>query len=129
MQQPLLTFDKIRVGTTYADRQWIVSRETAMAYCRLTGAQPDAIPATLLSMWTPPRICFQGWRIPEGGIHASQAWQSYRLIAVGEPIRHRAVAEQTFLRKERPYVVFVSEFTDTSDLPVARGTMTILWPT
>jgi len=125
--RPELTYDRIAVGEIYAEREIEVSSAAADAYAVAVGAKDS--PAFLLAAsWTVPRVSFSRWRVPPGGIHARQTWQSFRRVAPTAKVRLRTTAKEKFEVKARPYVVFESVLEDETGEPLARGEMTVLWP-
>ena len=124
---PELTYDRIAVGEIYAEREIDVSPDAAAAYASAVGA--EEVPAFLTAAsWTVPRVSFSKWRVPPGGIHARQTWQSSRPIVPGSRVRLRTTAKEKFESRSRPYVVFESVIEDGAGLLLASGEMTILWP-
>jgi len=140
-ERPELTFDQLNVGQCYVDRHIAVTAEIVDAYCAAIGtANPlyrdrgatqgvaeSIAPPSLLTMWTPPRVCFDDWRIPQGGIHTSQEWESRRPVRPGEVLRQRVHARDKYLRNERRYVVLETRFENASGELVAKGSMTLIW--
>lgn len=125
--RPLLTFDRITIGETYADREIDVSAAMVAAYATAVGAQ--SAPAYLMAAsWTVPRVSFSHWTVPAGGIHARQTWQGHQRIAAGSRVRVRTTAKEKYHSKSRPYVVFESVIEAAGGVQLARGEMTILWP-
>jgi hypothetical protein len=139
-EKPELTFDRITVGEIYAERRYVVEAATIAEYNRLTGAptrtRPSSagtpprliVPPTLLAMWTPPRICFDRWTIPVGGIHTGQEWIAHTEVVDGDVVILKVIAAKTFERNQRRVVVFESRFSDTDSRPIAEGRMTVIWP-
>lgn len=124
--RPELTFDRIVVGETYAEREIDVTQEMVAAYAAAVGAR--AAPACLMAAsWSVPRVSFLGWQVPGGGIHARQTWQSFRAVLPGSRVRLRTTACEKFHSKSRPYVVFETVLDDPAGV-LARGEMTVLWP-
>lgn len=139
---PELVFDRLEVGQVHCDRSVTVSPEIVRAYCAALGTDHDLYrghegggearealaPPTLLAMWTPPRVCFEGWTIPQGGVHTAQEWQSLRPVRAGETLRQRVTVGELLRHHERRYVVFDATFENSAGAVVARGRMTVLWP-
>lgn len=140
--RPALTFERLEVGQVYSDRTVTVSAEVVRGYCTALGTHHPVYrgregdsggsgalaPPTLAAMWTPPRVCFEGWTIPQGGVHTAQDWQSLLPVHVGETLRQRVTVSEVFRREERRYVVFDATFENNAGAVVARGRMTVLWP-
>jgi 3-hydroxybutyryl-CoA dehydratase len=124
---PDLTYDRIVVGEVYADREIHVSPEAISAYAASVGAK-EAPAFLMAASWTVPRVSFSRWRVPPGGIHARQTWESFRRILPGTRARLRTTAKEKFEAKSRPYVVFESVIENEAGEPLARGEMTVLWP-
>lgn len=125
--RPLLTFDRIAIGETYADRQISVSATMVAAYAGAVGAH--SAPAYLMAAsWTVPRVSFSQWTVPPGGIHARQTWRGYQRISAGATVRLRTTAKEKYHAKSRPYVVFESVIESADGVRLASGEMTILWP-
>ena len=105
--RPLLTFDRIAIGETYADREIEVTSDMVAAYASAAGAH--SAPAYLMAAsWTVPRVSFSQWTVPAGGIHARQTWQGHQRVAVGSRVRVRTTAKEKYHSRSRPYVVFES---------------------
>ena len=127
----LLTYDRIEVGIEYSRREYAITTELVSAYAvamGATGGEVAKAAATLPAMWTPPRICFENWEIPVGGIHTEQEWISYAACTAGDVLRLRVTAVDKFIRENRQVVVFGSVFDDQNGRKIAEGRMTIIWP-
>jgi len=124
---PELTYDRIRVGEVYAERDVDIRPPAVAAYAAAVGAK--SCPAFLMAAsWTVPRVSFTKWRVPGGGLHARQTWQGFHPMPVEGRIRLRTTAREKYHAKARPYVIFESVIEDLSGVVLARGEMTVLWP-
>jgi hypothetical protein len=133
----VLTFARIEIGRTYAQRSYDITEALIKAYCRAIGAPlrmsvVDELsvlvaPPLLPAMWTPPRICFDDWETPPGGIHARQRWQSHAAIVAGSRLDMKVVASDKATRRQRNYASFDAFFFCGERL-VAEGRMVIAWP-
>lgn len=137
---PELTFDVMVQGQIYARRHYDITAELIDAYSTAIGAPRRMVarsggcataqlaPPTLPAMWTPPRICCDRWRIPVGGIHTRQEWQSFAPVVADAILELELELVRKWVERERRFVLFESRFRDTSGALVARGRMTVLWP-
>ncbi len=126
--RPELSYDRIVVGEVYAERDIELSPQAVAAYAGAvgaTGSQAWLMPAS----WTIPRVAFTRWRVPPGGIHARQSWRALRAFPAAGRVRVRTLAKEKYHAKSRPYVTFESVVEDAAGTVIARGEMTILWPT
>lgn len=137
---PELTFDVMVEDQIYARRRYDVTAALIDAYSAAIGAPHRTVtlrdggasvqlaPPTLPAMWTPPRICCDRWRIPVGGIHTRQEWQSLAPVTVGTVLDLELRLARKWVERERPFVLFESRFRNAAGALVALGRMTVLWP-
>lgn len=137
---PELTFDVLTQGHIYARRRYDITADLIDAYSMAIGAPRRIVarphseagaqlaPPTLPAMWTPPRICCDRWRIPVGGIHTRQEWQSLAPVFAGTVLDLELELVRKWIERERRFVLFESRFRDASSALVACGRMTVLWP-
>lgn len=64
---------------------------------------------------------------PPGGIHAKQAVRFHRPLSVGDELHIQGRVVETYIRKERPYVVSDFEARLPSGDLVASGRVTSIW--
>ena len=64
---------------------------------------------------------------PPGGIHAKQALRFHRAPRIGEVLSIQARVTETYIRKERPYVVSEFEARGEDGSLVSSGRVTSIW--
>jgi hypothetical protein len=64
---------------------------------------------------------------PPGGIHAKQALRFHRAVRLGETLSIQARVTETYIRKDRPYVVAEFEARGSDGGLVSTGRVTSIW--
>lgn len=132
--RPPLTWDDIVVGRAYADTWIDVEAGGLAAYAASVmgsaggPAAPGRAAHVMAASWTIPRVTFHAWKVPDGALHAGQAWRFVREVAAGDRLHVVTRAAERFEAKGRSFVVFKSELADAAGRPVGSGTMTMVWP-
>ena len=137
LEAPNLTYDGMTVGDVFVDTSITVTAEAIAEFRRTIRVGAGSLgvggdrfaPPTMAAMWTVPRVMFNEWNVPVGGIHARQSWRFMKFIQAGTELRVLICLKEKFIRKERPWVVFQSRLTDGNREEVASGEMTLVWPT
>jgi len=112
-----------------------MSRERVLQFLRATGdvhpahvnatALPgwphgsDVVPPVLLANYSHVRHTLPG-RVPDGTLHVSEELSLHAPLPVGSTVEYRTRVVEVYLRKERRYVVLVTDALDAIGTVAAR---------
>jgi hypothetical protein len=127
-------YDEVAVGDVFpADPlRFEVSRAVVDGYLESIGNEDAryegdgaAVPSMLASVYLIDLLAAR--QSPPGGIHAKQSIRFFRRLRIGETLSLQARVIETYIRKERPYVVSEFEVKGEDGSPVSSGRITAIW--
>lgn len=123
-------FSDVKVGGKFPDQplKFVISPEQVAAFLEATGGgqlESDQAPSMLASIYLVDLL--KARNSPPGGIHAKQALKFHRSLRIGETLTLQGHVIETFVRRDRPYVVSDFEARDGNGALVASGRVTSIW--
>lgn len=128
-------YEEVAVGDRFPAEplDFDVTPATVRAFLDATGdrnphygtALGDAVPSMIAAVYLIDLL--RARLSPPGGIHAKQAIRFHRALRVGERVALQARVVETYIRKDRPYVVSDFEARDDEGALVSSGCITSIW--
>ena len=126
-----LLFDDLDVGTKHGPYEEPV---TADLCARLSGSIGEADPVTKAPPAVFPVLFLKALRrsmggIPAGSVLAKQELEFHGELAADSTARITTWIGETYIRRDRPFVVFEFDVRDEQGAQVLSGRKIIVWPT
>lgn len=123
-------FSDVTVGSKFPEQplKFVVSPDQVAAFLDATDGGPidgDHAPSMLASVYLIDIL--KARNSPPGGIHAKQSLKFHRRLRIGETLLLQGEVKETFVRRDRPYVVSDFEARDETGALVASGRVTSIW--
>jgi acyl dehydratase len=127
-------FDEVAVGDVFPPEpmRFPVTPEVVARFLDATGNDDPAYapgsgraPSMIAAVYLIDLLSHR--RSPPGGIHAKQAVRFHRPVAVGDTLLVQGEVVETYVRKDRPYVVSRFDARDAGGNLVASGLITSIW--
>lgn len=128
-------YDEVAVGDVYPAEPLVfdIEPEATREFLAATGDDSedygfgagDRAPSMIASVYLIELL--RARMSPPGGIHAKQAIRFHRAVRIGDKLSLQARVTDTYVRKERPYVVSDFEARAADGELVSSGRITSIW--
>jgi acyl dehydratase len=143
MDEPMLTFDRIRVGTVYPEvsyrftaeqvANWTKSFEDDSALMDEGAdsaggqAKPGKVPTALTSLYVLDAVVRAYANRPKGNVHAKQEFVWYGPVRIGDVLATEVIAADKYIKRGRRYVVTETRTRNQDGRLIATGRMTSIF--